>query len=274
MASPATSTRRRALFLTLALTLSGAFAAGRVSAQGQTAAPPQAEERVYTRDEVSTPAVIVSMPDPVYHNSGEKLLDLTGEVKVGVVLSASGRVTDVQLLEGLSQNQNFASLKAARRIRFMPATKDGVPVSQSYVASYGFKVTSQEGGTTDELKGLTKFYIDAGGDREALGEIAGELQRLLPQLVLLDRPEYAECILKFDGYRRTEFAEGPSRKRDGVPLKMDFGRGWVIKPVSPDKRRLLMYYKGDKASFVESAPTVTFVRAFVYEYKRANNLGK
>jgi hypothetical protein len=112
-----------------------------------------------------------------------------------------------------------------------------------------------------------------GGDREALGEIAGELQKLLPQLVLLDRPEYAECILKFDGYRRTEFAE-TQHGRNGVPLKMDFGRGWVIRPAAPDKQRVLMYYKGDKASFVESAPTATFVRAFVYEYKRANNLGQ
>ena len=261
---------RPMLVLMLLAALVGASAAN-VRAQESAPAP---QERVYTREEVGTPAVIVSMPEPVYHNSGEKLLDLTGTVKVSVVLSASGRVTDVQLLEGLSQNQNFASLKAARRIRFMPATKDGVPVSQSYVATYGFKVTNQEVGTTDELKGLTRFYIDAGGNREALGEIAAELLKLLPQLVLIDRPEYAECILKFDAYRRTEFAEGPSRRRDGVPLKMDFGRGWVIKPVTADKQRILMYYKGDKGSFVEDAPTATFVRAFVYEYKRANNLGK
>lgn len=271
MTSPATSTRRRALFLTLALALVCACAARALSQAGP-AATPRGEERVYTREEVGTPAVIVSMPDPEYHNSGEKLLDLTGEVKVAVVLSASGRVTNVELLEGLSQNQNFASLKAAKRIRFMPATRDGVPVSQSYVASYGFKVTTQENGTTDELKGLTKFYVDAGGDEEALGELARELMKQLPQLVVVDRPEYAECILKFDGYRRAELSETRGG-RDGVPLRVDYGRGWVVKPITPDKRRVLMYYKGDKSSFVESAPTTSFVRAFVYEYKRANNLG-
>jgi TonB family protein len=260
---------RPILFLMLLAALVGA-AAEVVRAQEGT---PATQERVYTREEVGTPAVIVSMPEPVYHNSGEKLLDLTGTVKISVVLSASGRVREVQLLEGLSQNQNFASLKAARRIRFMPATKDGVPVSQSYVATYGFKVTNQEVGTTDELEGLTRFYVDAGGNREALGEIAAELSKLLPQLVLIDRPEYAECILKFDTYRRTELSETPGG-RDGVPLKVDYGRGWVIKPVAADKQRVLMYYKGDKSSFVESAPTATFVRAFVYEYKRANNPGQ
>lgn len=263
---------RRILLLTLLSALVGASAAA--VAQEGAPATGAAQGRVYTRDEVTKPAVIVSMPDPVYHNTGEKLLDLTGAVKISVILSASGRVEDVRLLEGLSQNQNFASLKAARRIRFMPATKDGVPVSQSYVASYAFKVTNQEPGTTDELKGLTRFYIDAGGDRDALGEMAGELQKLLPQLVLLDRPEYAECILKFDGYRRTSYSDSPDGVRNGVPLRMDFGRGWVIKPVGGDRQRVLMYYKGDKTSFVESAPTATFVRAFAYEYKRANGLGK
>lgn len=262
---------RPILFLTLTSMILCASAAG-VRAQDAAAPPPAARERVYTRDEVSKPAVIISMPDPVYHNSGDKLLDVSGAVKISVVLSASGRVTDAVVLEGLSKNQNFAALKAARRISFMPATRDGIPVSQSYVAAYRFQTVSQENGTTDELKGLTKFYVDA--EREARGDITGELLKELPQLVVVDRPEQAECILKFEGSRTVELAEGPDRRRSGVPLKVEHGHGWVIKPAGPDKRRFLMYYKGDKSSFVETAPTTTFVRAFVYEYKRANNLGK
>ncbi|MCA1622080.1 MAG: energy transducer TonB [Acidobacteria bacterium] len=261
MTSLARSPRRRILFLTF---MSALLAASAVRAQ----------ERVYTREEVSKPAVIVSMPDPVYHNSGEKLLDLTGAVKISVVLSASGRVTDLQVLEGLSKNQNFASLKAARRITFMPATKDGVPVSQSYVAVYSFQVTTQENGTTDELKGLTKFYVDADGDREVRGAITGELLKELPQLVVVDRPGQAECILRFEGSRTLQLAEGQDGRRSGVPLKVEHGHGWVIKLAGPDKRRFLMYYANSKESFIERAPTTNFVRAFVYEYKRANNLGK
>lgn len=262
---------RRILFLTLTLTILCADAAG-VRAQDATAAQPAAaQERVYTRDEVGKPAVILSMPDPVYHNSGEKLLDLSGSVKISVVLSASGRVREAQVLEGLSKNQDFAALKAARRITFMPATKDGVPVSQSYVAVYRFQTVSQENGTTDELKGLTKFYVEA--DREARGDITGELLKELPQLVVVDRPEQAECILKYEGHRRATVSE-TRNGQGGVPLKVDYGFGWVIKPAGPDKRRFLMYYKGDKSSFVESAPTTNFVRAFVHEYKKANDLGR
>jgi TonB family protein len=256
----------------LTLTILCASAAG-VCAQDAAAAPPAAqEERVYTRDVVDKPAVILSMPDPVYYNSGEKLLSRAGAVKISVVLSASGRVRDAQVLEGLSKNQDFAALKAARRITFMPATKDGVPVSQSYVAVYRFQSITQESGTTDELKGLTKFYVEA--DREARGDIIGELLKELPQLVVVDRLEQAECILKFEGSRSLQLADGQDGKRTGVPLKVEHGHGWVIKLAAPDKRRFLMYYKGDKGSFVETAPTTTFVRAFVYEYRRANNLGK
>lgn len=270
--NPAAVPARHILFLTLTALLSCATAA-RACAQEGAPAPAEREERVYTREEVTRPAVIVTMPDPVYYHSGDRLLDLTGAVKVGVVLSASGRVTDVQLLEGLSQNQNFASLKAARRIRFMPATRDGVPVSQVYVASYAFRVTQQEDGKPEELKGLTRFYLDTGGDREALGELAGELLRQLPQLALVERPELAECILKFDAYRRTELSD-TAGGRNGLPLKVDYGRGWAVRPMAADRRRVLMYYVGGKGSFVESSPAKSFARAFAYEYKKANGPGQ
>lgn len=216
-------------------------------AQADATATPESaqpsQEKVYAREEVTKPAVIVSMPGPVYHNYGVKLLDQTGAVKVSVVLSSSGRVTDVRVLEGLSQNQNLAALKAARRIVFMPAQKDGVPVSQSFVASYGFTVTTNETGKREELKGLTKFYVDTGGDREALGVLTGEVQKRLPRLVIVDRPEEAECILLVNSAN---------------------GRGWAFKPVSPDKRRVFLYYVGITPK--------SFARGFVYEYKKVNDI--
>jgi hypothetical protein len=33
-----------------------------------------------------------------------------------------------------------------------------------------------------------------------------------------------------------------------------------------------MYYVGSKGSFVESSPVKTFVKAFAYEYKKANGI--
>lgn len=250
--------------LLLSLFVAACCASARAQDEPATPEPAQpSQEKVYAREEVTKPAVIVSMPDTNYHNYGAKLLDQTGTVKVSVVLSSSGRVTDVRVLEGLSQNQNVAALKAARRIVFMPAQKDGVPVSQSFVASYGFTVTTNETGKREELKGLTKFYIDTGGDREALGVLTGEVQKRLPQLVIVDRPEEAECILMFDGYRIRTFSD-TNTGRNGVPITVDSGRAWVIKPLSADKRRVLLYYAGVTAK--------SFARGFVYEYKKVNDI--
>lgn len=256
-------------YLLLSLFFAAAFCAS-ARAQDDTAAQPEsvkdaAKERVYTREEVTKPAVIVSIPDPVYNKTGGKLLDLNGTVKVGVVLSSSGRVTDAQVLEGLSQGQNFASLKAAHRITFMPAQKDGRPVSQYFVASYSWIITTTEPGKPEELKGVMKFYVDTGGDREALGDITGELQKRLPRLTLVGRPEEAECILKFEGYRVSTFSDtntGPN----GVPITVNSGHGWVIKPVGADKRRVLLYYAG------AGVTAKSFARGFVQEYKKITGI--
>ncbi|MBV9928322.1 MAG: TonB family protein [Acidobacteria bacterium] len=239
---------------------------GVVRAQEATPTPSEpAAERVYTFREVSKPAVILSMPDPAYQKSGAVLLDRSGAVKVSVVLSASGRVTNAQVLEGLSQGQNFAALKAARHITFTPAQKDGVPVSQSFVVSYSFTVTTTETGKPEELKGLRMFYLDTGDDREALGDLTAELQKLLPRLVLVDRPGEAECVLKFEGNRIRTFSE-TNTGRNGVPITVNSGRGWVLKPAGADKRRLLLYYVGVDVT------AKSFARGFARDYKKANGL--
>jgi hypothetical protein len=231
--------RRTICLLLLTLSAAGLCRAQEATPTATPASNDAATEKVFTREEVTKPAVIVSMPDPVYFNDSANSHDRAGTVKVSVVLSASGRVSDVQILEGLSQHQNFASLKAAWRIKFIPAIKDGVPVSQSFIASYGFKTTYSESGKSEELKGLKKFYIDTGRDREALGYLTGELQKKLPQLVIVDSPEEAECI-----------------------LSVGSGRGWVFKPTGTDKRRILLYYVGITVK--------EFARGVVYEYKKAN----
>lgn len=267
---------RQFVFL-LSLTLA---AAGLCRAQEATPAPGDAAaERVYTREEVSKPAVITEMPDPAFQKKlGDKLLDRNGTVKVNVVLLSTGRVGEVELLEGLSQAQNFASIKAARRIQFMPAMKDGRPVSQLIVAEYTFRLVTDEFGTADEMKGISKFYVDAGGDRESREEITGELLRLMPELQLVDRPEQAECVILFYAYGRTDqqlsYSARTKRPIGSDPQKVTVGRGWVVRPLGPNKQRVLWYYEDAKSSPVERRPTINFARNFVSAYRKANGLPK
>jgi TonB family protein len=255
------------------LLISLALAAPAV-ARAQEATPTpneQAAERVYTFEEVTKPAVIISMPPAQVQAKKGKLLDRNGTVKVGVVLSSNGQVRDVMVLEGLSQSQNFAAVKAARRITFMPAQKDGRPVSQMLVAEYTFRLVTEEYGTAAELKGLSKFYVDAGGDAEARVEITDEILKRLPQLASVESPEQAEFIVRFDSYERRE---GGSVGSSPIPWphKVSVGRGWVVRPLAEDRRRQLMYFDNTKSSPGEGKPSRQFARAFVYEYKAANGL--
>jgi hypothetical protein len=250
--------------------------------RAQEAAPSAGDaavERVYTREEVSKPAVIIEMPEPAWQRKQGKVLDVSGTVKLNVILLSNGRVGEVEVVGGLSQAQNFAAVKAARRITFMPATKDGRPVSQLYVAEYNFRVVTDEFGSCDELKGVSKFYVDTGGDRESREEITGEVLQLLPGLEIVDRPEQAECVLLFYAYGRTDRIPPARNTYTGkmeeiAPLKVTVGRGWVIRPLPPDRQRVLWYYEDTKHSPIERKPTTNFARAFVGEYRKANGLPK
>jgi len=240
---------------------------------------PSTQERVYTREEVTKPAVILSMPDPVLPRKLGKTFDVNGTVKIELVLTSSGKVADVKIVEGLSKAQNFAALKAARLITFMPATKDNRPVSQSYVAEYRFRIVEEEFGTADELKGVSKFYVDAGGDREAREELTGELLRLMPSLQLVDAPEQAECVILFIYYGRTDqpppIVNPHTRQATyGAPLNVKVGRGWVVRPLGADKQRVLFYAEDTKYGPIERKPTTNFARAFADAYKKANGIPK
>jgi TonB family protein len=275
--------RQTVFLLSLALT-----AAGVCRAQEATPATNDAAaDRVYTREEVTQPAVIVEMPDPVLQRKlGDKVLDVSGTVKLSVVLHSTGRVGEIEVVAGLSQAQNFAAVKAARRIKFMPAVRQGLPVSQSIIAEYTFRLVTDEFGAAHELKGVSKFYVDTGGDREAREEITGEVLRLMPGLEIVDRREEAECVLLFYAYGRTDiqplspnkhpFDPTPPNTGTGynAPLKVTVGRGWVIRPLSADRQRVLWYYEDTKFSAVERKPTINFARNFVSEYRKANGLPK
>lgn len=266
----------RQLIFLVALALA---AAGVCRAQeAPPAAGEAAGERVYTREEVSKPAVVIEMPEPVLPRKLGKVLDVSGTVKLNVVLLSTGRVGAVEVLGGLSKAQNFAAVKAARRITFMPASKDGRPVSQLLVAEYTFRLVTDEFGTADELKGVSKFYVDTGGDRESREEITGEVLRLLPSLEIVDRPGQAECVLLFYTYGRTDrqllYSPDTKRPLGSDPQKVTVGRGWVVRPLPPDRQRVLWYYEDTKHSPIERRPTINFARSFVGEYRKANGLPK
>jgi TonB family protein len=97
-------------------------------------------DRPLTGNEVVERAVIRSKPDPAYPREARRYR-VQGEVKLRIVLGADGKVRDrVDVLESLPHGVTEEAIKAARRIEFEPARKDGRPVSQYITVIYHFRL--------------------------------------------------------------------------------------------------------------------------------------
>jgi TonB family protein len=91
-----------------------------------------------TGREVTTRAVIKAKPTPGYPG-GARGYGVQGRVKLRIILGSDGKVgDDIEVLEGLSHGVTEEAIKAARRIKFEPARKDGRPVSQYVTVVYHF----------------------------------------------------------------------------------------------------------------------------------------
>lgn len=241
--------------------------------------------KVYSRDEVTKPAAIISNPKLSYRMA-EGGSDVDGVVELSMTLASSGRVEDIRIVHGLSLGQNNAAIRAARQIKFMPAIKDGMPVSQSYVQEYTFQSQQLQDGSTYELRGVTRIYVDADGNREEQANIVGEILERLPKLQIVDAPSESEVVLTFKTSDRktidtvepkTIFGppKQPFEKPKGtynVNYEFALGEGTVVKRLSATEQKLLMRFENKRFNPLQRRPSTNFARAFVKAYKQANGL--
>ena len=96
-------------------------------------------EKVYTGKEVDTKARLIKKPEPTYTERarGEQL---TGTVVLKCVFAADGTVTNIRVVVGLPYGLTDRSIEAARKIKFIPATKDGKPVSMWMQLEYNYNL--------------------------------------------------------------------------------------------------------------------------------------
>jgi TonB family protein len=95
--------------------------------------------RVYTGREVSEKARLLSKPEPSYTETARQNR-VWGTVVLKVVFSASGSVENISVVSGLPDGLTESAIDAARKIRFIPAKKDGVPVSMWMQLEYNFNL--------------------------------------------------------------------------------------------------------------------------------------
>lgn len=104
---------------------------------GTTPADRAAHPDAFTPGEVSMKAVIISKPEPGYTEEARKN-NTSGTVRLRVILTASGEVTNITVVKGLPDGLSETAVAAAKRIRFKPAEKDGRAVSQWAALEYNF----------------------------------------------------------------------------------------------------------------------------------------
>lgn len=96
-------------------------------------------ERIYVAREVDQRARITSKPAPVYTREARRH-KTRGTVVVRAVLAADRTVKHIEVKTGLPDGLSDKAVEAARQLRFMPAIKDGKPVSVWVEVEYRFNI--------------------------------------------------------------------------------------------------------------------------------------
>jgi len=95
--------------------------------------------RVYPSSDVNERARVISKPEPQYTEEARRS-SITGTVILRVVFSRSGEVTNIHALQPLGGGLTEKAIAAARQIRFVPAKKNGQPVSMYMQLEYNFNL--------------------------------------------------------------------------------------------------------------------------------------
>jgi TonB family protein len=117
-----------------------------LDAGGQAAAE-TADQEIFSGKDVTEKARILAKPEPTYTLEARRN-GTNGRVRLRVVLSSAARVTSVKVIKELPDGLTEMAVKAACRIRFKPALKDGLPVSQYVLVEYGFMTNLPIGART------------------------------------------------------------------------------------------------------------------------------
>jgi TonB family protein len=88
---------------------------------------------------VTQRARILSKPEARYTEEARKN-NITGTVVLRAVLAANGEVTNIVPIQRLPYGLTESAIAAAKQIKFIPAMKDGRPVSQYVRLEYTFTI--------------------------------------------------------------------------------------------------------------------------------------
>lgn len=102
-------------------------------------AKPGEKKLVFSGKEVTTRVRIISKPEPAYTEAA-RVNGVTGTVVLRCIFSADGVVRHFLIISALPLGLTEQAIKAGRRIKFVPATFEGHPVSMYVQLEYNFNL--------------------------------------------------------------------------------------------------------------------------------------
>ncbi len=95
--------------------------------------------KILTGREVDRKAILIMKPEPAYTEAARQK-QITGTVVLKVVFSSNGSVVNIRTVSGLPDGLTERAIDAARKIKFIPAVKDGKFVSMWMQLEYNFNL--------------------------------------------------------------------------------------------------------------------------------------
>lgn len=96
-------------------------------------------EKVFTTKEVDTRVLVVTRPEPRYTEQARQN-EIQGVVVLKAILTSGGSILDIKVVSGLPYHLTDQAIAAAKKLRFIPAIKDGKFVSVSMQLEYYFNL--------------------------------------------------------------------------------------------------------------------------------------
>jgi protein TonB len=95
--------------------------------------------QVFSQRDVTQKARILSRAEPEY-TARARAHQISGTAILKAVLSSTGEVTNITVIKGLPDGLTEACIESMRHMEFVPAVKDGRPVSQYIQVEYNFNL--------------------------------------------------------------------------------------------------------------------------------------
>jgi len=94
---------------------------------------------IYSSKDVTTKVRVLSKPEPTYTEEARRH-QTTGTIVLRCIFGANGKVFAIRPVTSLPHGLTESAMSAARQIRFIPAVKDGHPVSTWMQLEYNFNL--------------------------------------------------------------------------------------------------------------------------------------